>query len=190
MEPCGDAAVMVCLSPTFQPTLTGAVCALPPSMLTARPEGKVLIVTPTRLNPLKLIIWGLLGALSVTLSEPVTVLPGVVGCNSTGKVQFVPGVREVAAAQTFVPVAIVKLLEMVKAVKFKDASPTLETTTLFAITAGPVVAEAMASADDVTFTMRTTLLLASAIYKLPKLATVTAVGPFSVALVAGPASPV
>ena len=42
--PCGEVVAMVCCDPNCQFTLTGATCNVPPSTLTCRPAGTVLIV--------------------------------------------------------------------------------------------------------------------------------------------------
>jgi len=76
---CGEVVAMVCGLPTCQVTATGAACGVPPSTLTANPDGEVLMVTPTLFTT----------KFAVTLSGPLIVtfveaLPAL----ATGPVQF------------------------------------------------------------------------------------------------------
>jgi hypothetical protein len=76
---CGEDVAMVCWLPTCQVTGTGEACGVPPSTLTANPDGEVLMMTPTLFAT----------KFAVTISGPVMVtLVDALPALATGPVQF------------------------------------------------------------------------------------------------------
>ena len=77
---CGEDVAMVCWLPTCQVTGTGEACGVPPSTLTANPDGEVLMVTATLFTT----------KFAVTVSGPlmVTVVEALVGLATGPPVQF------------------------------------------------------------------------------------------------------
>jgi hypothetical protein len=79
---CGVVVAMVCCDPACQLTLTGEACDFPPSTLTSKPDGEVLIVT-LELLVAKFAVT-VSGPLIVTVVEASVLVPA-----ATGPVQLV-----------------------------------------------------------------------------------------------------